>query len=237
MIKSLLSLKGEPRLFTGIAVTQLLVAIAGFGLEPLRGRTDYGALPLSVYVHAALGIGWCLIAIAQPWLIGARERGVHRKLGWVGAILATAMVVTGVSAAVGSVSSGRGYPAAMVFVTNIGGLIPFAVLVLAGIQVRRRSDWHRRLLACATIIVVAPAWARIVPMNSLGLAGLLVIEAGMLAPVVWGMMHDRRTQRRIHPAWYWGAAAIVSPLFMVPLAFVPEFATWADGFAPPAGNR
>ena len=233
MIKSLVTLKGEPRLFVGIAVFQLLVAIAGFGLEPFRGRTNYGALPLSVYIHASLGVGWCLLAIAQPWLIGVRERALHRRLGWIGAALAAAMVVTGVQAAVGSVASGRGYPAAMVFVTNIGGLIPFAVLVVAGIQVRRRSDWHRRLLACATIIVVAPGWARIVPMNTLGLAGLLVIEAGMLAPVAWGMIHDRRTQKRIHPAWYWGAAAIVSPLLMVPLAFVPQFAAWADGFAPP----
>lgn len=233
MMKSVLS-KGEPRLFVGIAVAQLLVVIAGFGLEPFRGRTDYAALPPSVYVHAMLGLGWCLIAIAQPWLIGARERGLHRTLGWLGAALALAMVVTGVAAAVGSVASGRGYPAAMVFVTNIGSLIPFAILILAGIQVRRRSDWHRRLLACATIIVVAPGWARIVPMNAFGLVGLLLIEAGMLAPVVWGMVHDWRAQRRIHPAWYWGAAAIVSPLFMVPLAFVPEFAAWADGFAPPA---
>ena len=235
MIKSLMSLRGGPRLFTGIALMQLLVAIAGFGFEPFRGRTDYAALPLSTHVHASFGIAWCVIAIAQPWLIGARKPQLHRKLGWAAAALAAAMVVTGVMTTVNAVTSGRGYPAAMVFVTNIGGLIPFAAMVIAGIQVRRRSDWHRRLLACATIMVVAPGWARIVPMGTLGLAGLLVIEAGMLAPVVWGMIHDRRTNGRIHPAWYWGVAALVSPLFMVPVAFVPAFTAWADGFAPAAG--
>ena len=232
MIKSFRSLGGEPRLFAAIALTQVLVVIAGFGLEPLRGRTDYGALPLTVYLHASIGLAWCTLAVVQPWLIGARQRELHRTLGWIGAVIAAALVVTGIWTTFGSIAGGRQSAPAFAIVTNVGGLIPFAVLVAVAIRVRRRTDWHRRLLTCATIVAVAPAWARIVPMEQLGPVGLLVMEAGMLAPVVWGAVHDRRTQRRVHPAWYWGAAAILSPLFMVPIAFAPGVVSWANGFAP-----
>ena len=232
MIKGFLSLKGEPRLFVAIALTQVIVVIAGFGLEPLRGRTNYGALPLTVYLHATIGLAWCTLAVVQPWLVGTRQRDLHRTFGWIGSFIAVALVTTGIWTTFGSIAGGRQSAPAFAIVTNIGGLIPFVFLVAVAIRVRLRSDWHRRLLACATIVAVAPAWARIVPMEQLGPVGLLLIEAGMLAPVVWSAVHDRRTQGRIHPAWYWGAAAILSPLFMVPIAFAPGFANWADGFAP-----
>lgn len=225
-------LTGEPRLFALIAVSQLLVALAGFGLEPLRGRTDYAAFPATVYIHAVLGTGWCALAIAQPWLIAARDYRLHRTLGWAGAALALALVLTGIWTTFGAVSSGRQSPPALVLVLNIGGLVPFAALVAAGIQVRRRSDWHRRLLSCATVVAVAPAWARILPMTELGPAALPLLVAAMLATVLWGAVYDRRTRGRIHPAWYWGGFAILSPLLMVPLAMQPDFVAWADGYGP-----
>ncbi len=232
MIKSFRSISGEPRLFAAIAFTQVLVVIAGFGLEPIRGRTNYSGLPLTVYLHATIGLAWCVLAVMQPWLIGTRQRELHRTFGWIGAFIAVALVTTGIWTTFGSIAGGRQSEPAFTIVTNIGGLIPFALLVVLAIRVRRRSDWHRRLLACATIIAVAPAWARIVPMEQLGPIGLLLMEAGMLAPVFWSAVHERRTQGSIHVAWYWGAAAILSPLFMVPIAFVPGFANWANGFAP-----
>ncbi len=150
----------------------------------------------------------------------------------IGAFIAVALVTTGIWTTFGSIAGGRQSEPAFTIVANIGGLIPFALLVVLAIRVRRRSDWHRRLLACATIIAVAPAWARIVPMEQLGPIGLLLMEAGMLAPVFWSAVHERRTQGSIHAAWYWGAAAILSPLFMVPIALVPGFANCAKGFAP-----
>ncbi len=232
MIKSFRSISGEPRLFAAIAFTQVLVVIAGFGLEPIRGRTNYSALPLTVYLHATIGLAWCVLAVMQPWLIGTRQRELHRTFGWIGAFIAVALVTTGIWTTFGSIAGGRQSEPAFTIVANIGGLITFALLVVLAIRVRRRSDWHRRLLACATIIAVAPAWARIVPMEQLGPIGLLLMEAGMLAPVFWSAVHERRTQGSIHAAWYWGAAAILSPLFMVPIALVPGFANWANGFAP-----
>lgn len=85
----------------------LLVALAGFGLEPFRGRTDYSALPNSVYLHAALGTGWCVLAIVQPWLIATRHRRTHRVLGWAGVGLAAALIVTGITTTLGAVAAGR----------------------------------------------------------------------------------------------------------------------------------
>lgn len=196
-----LRLTGEPQLFVGLAAVHMLVAMAGFGLEPLRGRTDYGALPNSVYFHAALGVAWCVLAIVQPWLIATRRRQTHRMLGWTGAGLAVALIVTGVATTFGAVAAGRQGPPAVALILNIGGLVPFAALVVAGIQVRRRSDWHRRLLCCATVLAIAPAWARILPMNDLGPLALPLLVVVLQITVVIGAIYDRRTRGRIHPAW------------------------------------
>ncbi len=215
----------------------MLVALAGFGLEPFRGRVDFGALPATVYIHAALGTAWCALAIAQPWLIARGDWRLHRRLGWGGAVLALALVATGIWTTLGAISSGRQSPAAFVMVINIGGLIPFAALVVAGIRARRRSDWHRRLLSCATVLAVAPAWARILPMVDLGPLALPILVAVSLATIVWGAIHDRRAHGRVHPAWYFGAFAILSPLLMIPLAMHPDFAAWADTFGPMRKSR
>ena len=51
--------------------------------------------------------------------------------------------------------------------------------------------------------------------------------------VVIGAIYDRRTRGRIHPAWYWGAFAILFPLLIMPLAMTPAVVGWAAAYGPP----
>lgn len=224
---------GEPRHFMRMAVVSTAIILAGFGLEATRGRTDYAAIGWQLPVHLAVSLGWCALAIVQPWLIGARRRDLHRTLGWVGAVLAIALVVSGTSISLAAVAAGRLRPYNVFLVINLGSVIVLAALLGAGIWVRRRSDWHRRLLTGAMIVLTGPAWARLLPMERLGPLGLWVLTAAVLALVAWGAIWDRRVHGRVHPAWWWSAAAVSAPVLFLPLAFVPTFADWAAGLGPP----
>jgi hypothetical protein len=84
----------------------------------------------------------------------------------------------------------------------------FGALVYAALHLRRQTDWHRRLMLCATICVTAPAWGRL-----LVLADVLTIwsNIGMLLVFVGGaMVGDWYIRGRVHPAYYWGFAAIAA---------------------------
>lgn len=226
-------LAGETRFFFFHAAALTIVAIAGFGFAALSGQADYGALPSTVYFHGIIFLVWCLLATAQPFLIGKRDWATHRRLGWVGAVLALLIGFSGIAVTISGVEAGRLAPPNLWLAMNILTVVPFLALVGVAIEMRRAPDWHRRLLASATIIVTAPAWARMLPMEQLGPLGLPVITAIVLTFILWGAIYDRRSRKRVHPAWGWGAAAVAVPgVLSIPLALTPPFATWANGFAP-----
>ena len=51
-------------------------------------------------VHAALFTAWILLFIAQTTLVAAHRVDIHRRLGILGAVLAPAIVVLGVSVSI-----------------------------------------------------------------------------------------------------------------------------------------
>lgn len=224
----------ETRMFVQIAAVCLVVVAAGFGLNTGLGRVDILTLPWAVYGHGVIFMAWCLLAIVQPMLIGRANRATHRRLGWTGIALAVAMGVSGLWLTVDAVIAGRMRPGNLFMMINILTVIGFLGLIGAAILLRRNMAWHGRLMTSATIILTGPAWARLLPMQLLGPAGLLAISGCVLALAAWGMLHDLRTRGRIHPAWYWGAGiatgiGIIGP----PLAFVPAFSGWVSTFAAP----
>ncbi len=226
-------LAGDPQFFFVHAAALTGVAIAGFGFAAWSGRADYSLLPPTIYLHGLIFTAWCVLAMVQPLLIAKRDRATHRRLGWVGAILALCIAFSGIAVTIDGVEAGRLAPAGIWLAMNMLTVIPFLALVAFAIVLRRSTDWHRRLLASATIIVTAPAWARLLPMERLGPLGLPVITGVVLMFVLWGIVHDRRTRGSIHSAWWWGAAAVSVPgILTIPVALFPAFARWAEGFAP-----
>jgi hypothetical protein len=224
-----LRLTGEPGFFFRMALALTAIVVLGFGSQPLLGRVDYPGMAGSLLLHGLIFICWCALALAQPILIGRQRFALHRKLGWLAAALAIVMAVSGVHITMGGVAAGRLEPPSIWMAMNLLSVGGFLALVIGGVALRRATDWHRRLLACSTIILTGPAWARILPVHLFGPLTLIVLTVVVLAFVAWGMMHDRRSRGRIHPAWYWGALAVAAPgLFTIPLAMAPAFAGWAQ---------
>lgn len=203
---------GNQCFFLKVAVAMALVILIGFPLQWLMGRSTF-AMPIAVHVHALLFLGWTLLFVAQTAFAGREDRTLHRRLRWIGAGWATAVMIVGVHTTAMMVRRG-GVP---FFFTpgeflymNVLSVIGFGALVAAAIRLRRRTEWHRRLMICAMAILTGPAFGRILPMPlMIPYAAWGVFVAVMLFPLA-GMVADRRRRGRIHRAWWWGAGTIVA---------------------------
>jgi hypothetical protein len=200
-----------------LAMTCLFLAIAIVGFSPTffvpmaRGTLD---VPPVVHVHGALLFGWLLFLIHQSTLVHRRRLPLHRQLGWAGATLAVAIVVSGVL--VGLHATRRDLaagpdPFVLGQFTNILiEMVLFGGLVALAIAKRRDPASHKRLLLLATISALAPAWLRMrhlmpwVP-NPFITFSLL---ADTLVLVV--IARDLVVERRVHPVYLWAGGAMVA---------------------------
>jgi hypothetical protein len=86
-------------------------------------------------------------------------------------------------------------------------ILIFGALVYAAIRNRRRTDWHRRLMLCATISVIAPAWGRLLILLGQKVTAPVLV-ATLLAYVFVAMLFDWANRGRIHVAYLWGGGAL-----------------------------
>ncbi|MEO6092416.1 MAG: hypothetical protein ABIT04_04670 [Novosphingobium sp.] len=192
----------------------------GFAQFSARGFVDLGHIPAYIHLHALVMLGWLGLTVAQPMLAERRDRALHRKLGWIGAVLAALIVGLGSYVAIKVIAAHHVppffTPPYFLALTQIG-LIAFGGLVAAGIARRRETQWHRRLIIGSTVMLMEPALGRILPMPLImpwGEWAVLLVQIGALA-IVAG--HDRRTLGAVHPATISSMAVVTLTHFVVEL--------------------
>src|SRR5687767_10425498 len=89
------------------AMALALAATAFVGFAPtyyLLGLNDSPAPALTprLHVHAGLSTAWIVMLILQTQLIATGRRDLHKVLGFAGAVIAAATVVTGIMVALAS---------------------------------------------------------------------------------------------------------------------------------------
>lgn len=200
----------ERRFFMGMALLIAATVATGFGLFLALGISSFGA-PWWVHIHAVSFMSWIALYLTQNYFVLQDRIDQHRRLGRIGAILAIWMVLVGLILTPVTIAVHRSPPfftPPQFLALDWVNVSIFAALVGTGIAMRKRTDWHRRLMLCATICVIAPAWGRI-----LVLSGLMTPwhnTFAVLSYVVIAMIADLRIRGRIHPAYFIGAAAILS---------------------------
>ncbi|MDO7836060.1 hypothetical protein Q4610_13490 [Sphingobium sp. HBC34] len=221
----------EHRLFTGMALLIAMTVIGGFGSFALRGMVDVAAVPWWVHVHGVTLIGWTLLFLAQTLLVaGGRVHG-HRQLGWAAVGLACFMVPWGVATSILAVEMGRVPPFFTPGIFLLLGpldMLTFALLAGAGVALRRRGDWHKRLMLCGTIALIEPAFGRLLPMPLLGAWAGACATLMQLFYIGIAACADRRANGVMHGAYGWAAAAMVVRLALVELL---GRSAWAMGTA------
>jgi len=191
------------RFWQRMAIGLAAFIILGFLQFALRGFVDPVAAPWWVHVHGVAMLAWLGLLIVQPTLESRGNLDLHRRLGWAGAALATLIAVLGVYTGLASLVLHRFPPffsppyfLALTFVEAV----TFGLVVMAAIRKRRDTEWHRRLMIGATIVILEPALGRMLPMPLM--IGWSDIPVGLIQLSVVGIiaLHDRRTLGRIHPA-------------------------------------
>jgi hypothetical protein len=121
--------------------------------------------PLLLWFHAVLFSAWIVLFITQSALVRVRKVRVHRTLGWFGAALAAAMVVSGFIVSVVmlrfemTVALNRNRVASFLSILWFDMIIFGACMALA-IYFRKRPEYHRRLVFMASCQLMQATFVR-----------------------------------------------------------------------------
>jgi hypothetical protein len=180
--------------------------------EPgLRGT--YPAVAPAVHVHGWTFFAWYLLFPLQAALIRARRTPWHRTLGRLSVVLAALMTLTGLvvgarmdDAVTTSQDAFWSASGLMIFVT----LALFAGFYVAALLRRQQAAVHKRWLIVASAAGLGAATFRLIfvavgPVTWAVPGGVLVTNLF----IVWGMVHDRLREGRVHPAYRTGLVVCV----------------------------
>lgn len=199
--------------YASMAVAMLLTVLVGFA-PTFYLRSAFGAAPSTplVQLHGILFSAWMLLFLTQTVLIAQGKANVHRRLGIGGAMLAVALLVVGVMTAIASAKRGHapgGVDPLRFLAIPMTTISVFAATVAAAIHLRRRSEYHKRLMLVATIGILTPAIARMLLHSGMGASAPPVGLALTDLFFVPCLIVDRLRYGRIHPAFLWGIGALV----------------------------
>ena len=217
--------------FVRYAIFLALFILFGFAQFAARGYATFSTAPAIVHFHGGLMVAWLGIFITQNLLVHKGELAIHRKLGWFSAVMVVVIAVSGIQVGYHAVAEGRlppfFAPAYFLALTSIGSLV-FAGMVAWAVAMRRKVQWHRRLMLGAMFILLEPALGRLLPMPLLGAWGETVVLAFQLI-FVWVLArHDRKILGQIHPATIATAVVLVVMHALIELlAMLPPLATFA----------
>jgi magnesium-transporting ATPase (P-type) len=202
----------ERRYYTGISVVFLALVFWTFArtfyLQPFLGTPALSGL---LRIHGAVMTGWVVLLVVQTSLIAAHRVRWHRRLGWVGVFWAGLVVIFGsvttLAAAAREVRHHTAFAPSQVVITGLDliQMVFFAVLVAAAVWLRKRPDYHKRLMLLTIVCMLPDALARL-PVSFVTNPFIL---AGMYGFVVVCVGIDALRNRRLHPVFGWGGTIIL----------------------------
>jgi hypothetical protein len=220
--------------FWGMSVLIALVVLVGFAKTYFLARY-FHAKPLAapiVHVHAAVFTGWILLLLTQTSLAASGNVATHRRLGLIGMGLAPLVFVLGVLVAremLGRLSAVPGIDATRIYAVALSEIAGFALPVLFALRLRRRSDWHKRLILIGTIAMMTAGFGRW-PVKLLLHQPLpaMICTFALLGLVI---AYDLVSLRKLHRATLLGGTWVISvELLSLPLSHTAAwhaFAAWS----------
>ena len=192
--------------------------ILGFGGEIARHvKNNDPPYPLILHVHSAVFVSWLVAYTAQILLIRAAQPALHRHLGMAMVFGIGAMAVVGPWTAYTIHNLNWGTPRSdpAFFSVQLGDLIGFIGLSVAGLVLRKRPAAHKRLMLLAILQLSTAGFARWLG-GSIGAA----YPFGVWGQSFWATFltlhltndvmalgigaYDLATRGRLHPAYVAG---------------------------------
>jgi len=200
--------------YLSFGIFALAIVLLGFSttyIIPMAWRS-FSAPPI-VHLHGAAALAWVTIVIVQASLVSRSRTPIHRRFGLSALPLALLVWVSGIYTSVWAANrdlADQGTAATSSLAGSAIGLSLYLGLVIAAVMLRRRPDWHKRLILLATIQLLWPAFFRLrhlmpmIPNPEIWLALVLAYS-----PVVIFALRDRLVCGRIHPVWLFVAPALI----------------------------
>jgi len=186
-----------------------LGVLMGFGTDVVHHFKSHEApYPLIIHFHAAAMSAWLVLLTTQVLLIRTNRWDLHRKLGLAMTALAGFIVLVSPPAAyivdlrsMGTPDADPGF-----LCVQWGGILGFGVLVTAGVLLRNRPSFHKRLILLSTLFITDAGYARwlgsaIGKVSGKGFWGFYAPTYGIAGALILGVAaYDLITRRRLHPA-------------------------------------
>ena len=201
--------------YLGYGLFALAAVLIGFSTTyvlPMARRT-FDA-PWVVHLHGGAATLGVILLIVQTWLVRAQRTPRHRWIGAVGLPVAATAWASGIATAswaarrdIGDIGTAASSNLAS---TSIG-LSLFLGLVIAAILLRRRPDWHKRLILLATVQLLWPAifrWRHVLPPFPNPDVWLAIVVA--YTPIAVAAYRDWKRFGRLHPVWLFVAPVLVA---------------------------
>jgi hypothetical protein len=175
------------------------------------------SLSLFLQLHGMVMTGWVTLFVVQVALVETRHLRIHQRLGKFGAAWAGLVVVFGTAATLhASAREVREHTELAPLQLTITGLeltemLLFAGFVTSAVWLRRRGDYHKRLMML-TLLCMLPS---VLPRLPWGVfQSLSSILLGVYAALVLCIGIDVLQQRKRHPAFVIGGSILAGTLLL-----------------------
>jgi hypothetical protein len=200
----------EHRYYVIAAIGIIVVVLAGFSIDvPLLSHPS--SVSVLVRIHGLIMLAWIGLFLIQTLLVARQRVDLHKRLGIFGAVLALVVVVADTATLITACRLGGkhlppGASAPLFLAFGLFNLSTFTVLVGGALLLReRRSDWHKRLMLLAAILLLDAALSRFIGVyTSWTVDSSTVRNLIVLACVVV----DAVRNRRLHPAFAVGGFVV-----------------------------
>ncbi|MEM6586031.1 MAG: hypothetical protein AAF692_09770 [Pseudomonadota bacterium] len=175
-------------------------------------RGEFVAVNEWMHPHAVVSFIFAALFIAQPWLVLERNWRWHRYVGWALGAMVVGSVITGVAVqfamwpTVPEDTQNR-IPASF----RLFQLLPtLAGFFVAAVLLRKRQDWHWRLMFHAAHAPMGTALGRFVRMLDLPEGGGPVLSGLLLVGLIVFALSDKIRYGRVHAANWMGLAFYIA---------------------------
>ncbi len=206
------------------------IAIVAYGFSFTIGNNllhPSSPRPRILYVHAAIFVSWLLLFLAQATLIRARQVRLHRAIGRYGIALGSVLPIVGVWTALAMTRwrLQHGSSDADAFlVVPLSDMVIFTGCFAAAVLLRRRPDYHRRLMFAATAALTGAGFGRfpasLVPDNW--------FYAGVDLLILLAIARDLVVMRSVHVVYFFVVPIAVAVQLSAMLIFVKAAPWWLD---------
>ncbi|HTU64960.1 MAG TPA: hypothetical protein VMF52_03330 [Steroidobacteraceae bacterium] len=174
----------------------------------LRYWFDVPPINVLLTLHGLVFTAWFALFIVQTRLIAANNVRAHMQLGVAGVVLAILVIIVSIITTVESASAPRLRPMGMnsqqfAFVPFFQVLM-FTSLFGTAVAMRRKPQFHRRLMTLAMVALLGPPVARILLVS--GFSNHFLLAQTLVPALFVGgcLVYDWVKSRIVHPVYAWG---------------------------------